>query len=61
MKLLLKRRSGTAGEKEAKEMMLQMGTKILRKGLTVIIMSDDSFVNKGKWRWDKIYVHRFRL
>jgi hypothetical protein len=53
MKLLLKRRCGTARGKEAREMMLQMGTKILRKGLTVITMSDDSFVNEGKWRWDK--------
>jgi hypothetical protein len=33
--------------------MLQMETKILRKGLTVITMSEDSFVHEEKWRWDK--------
>jgi hypothetical protein len=50
---LLKRRYGTARGKEAKETMLQMGTKILGKGSTVITMSDDSFVNEGKWRWNE--------
>jgi hypothetical protein len=50
---LQKRRYGTARGKEAKEMMLQMGTKILRRGLTVITMSEDSFVHEEKWRWDE--------
>jgi hypothetical protein len=45
---LLKRRYGTARGKEAKETTLQMGIKTLGKGLTVITMSDDSFVNEGK-------------
>jgi hypothetical protein len=27
-----------------------MGTKILKKGLTVTTMSEDSFVHEGKWR-----------
>jgi hypothetical protein len=30
-----------------------MGIKTLGKGLTVITMSDDSFVNLRKWRWDR--------
>jgi hypothetical protein len=30
-----------------------MGVKTLEKGSTVIIMSDNSFVNEGKWRWDR--------
>jgi hypothetical protein len=38
---------------EKKEIMLQMGTKILRKRLTIITMSEDSFVHEEKWRWDK--------
>jgi hypothetical protein len=50
---MLKRRYGTARGKEAKETTLQMGIKTLGKGLTVITMSDDSFVHEGKWRWDK--------
>jgi hypothetical protein len=40
--------------KEAKETMLQIGTKILKKGLTVITMSEDSFIYEGKWRWINI-------
>jgi hypothetical protein len=35
---------------EKKELILQIGTKILRKGLTVITMSEDSFVHEEKWR-----------
>jgi hypothetical protein len=49
---LLKRRYGTARGKEAKKTTLQMGIKTLGKGLNVITMSDDSFVNGEKWRWD---------
>jgi hypothetical protein len=30
-----------------------MDIKTLGKGLTVITMSDDSFVNERKWRWDR--------
>jgi hypothetical protein len=30
-----------------------MGIKTLEKGLIVITMSDNSFVNEGKWRWDR--------
>jgi hypothetical protein len=48
-----KRRHGTARGKEVKEATLQMGIKTLGKGLIVITMSDNSFVNEGKWQWDR--------
>jgi hypothetical protein len=38
--------------KEAKETRLQMEVKTLEQGLIVITMSDNSYVNEGKWRWD---------
>jgi hypothetical protein len=39
--------------KEAKETTLQMRIKTLGKGLTVITMSDDSFINLRKWQRDR--------
>jgi hypothetical protein len=45
---LQKRRYGTARGKEAKETTLQMEIKTLGKGLIVITMSDNGFVNEGK-------------
>jgi hypothetical protein len=50
---LQKRRYGTARGKEAKETTLQMEIKTLGKGLIVITMSDNSFVNGGEWQWDR--------
>jgi hypothetical protein len=49
IKLLQKCRYGIARGKEAKQMTLQMGIKTLGKGLTIITMSNNSFVNERKW------------